>query len=128
MYINIKKLYDPKTNKNEDKFLTKLKEKLVEVGNKINRDINKPEFIEGTFWVEESNILRNINFNNININKLKEFLKKFNSQKTYEITDEQRKFIDSIDNYSMPVIITNENEHEFKDTQANINLDDCPDS
>jgi len=65
-----------------------------------------------------------------NINKLKEFLKKFNSQETYEITDEQRKFIDSIDNYSMPVIITNENEPEFKGTQAKIISisDACSDS
>ena len=131
LYINIKELYDPKTNKNEDGFLIKLKEKLVEIRNKINRgDINKPEFIEGTFWVEESNILRDINFDNININKLKEFLKKFNSQETYEITDEQRKFIDSIDNYSMPVIIIKKDKIEIKKPKTNIILisDDCSES
>lgn len=129
LYINIKELNDPETNKNGDKFLIKLKEKLIEIGNKINRNINKPEFIEGNFLVEESNILRDINFDNININinKLKEFLKKFNSQETYEITEEQRKFIDSIDNYSMPVIITNDNEPEYTQAKIISISDDCSD-
>lgn len=114
---------------------TKLRPDLVTLAYKLleknNNEIPKRSFVKETFWDIEYKNLRIYEFDKTEFlgdTYIEKFLKKFNSQETYEITDEQRKFIDSIDNYSMPVIITNENEPKFKETKAKINLDDCSDS
>ena len=124
-----------KSDSKSSKLRTKLRPDLVTLAYKLleknNNNIPKRSFVKETFWDIEYKNLRIYEFDKTEFlgnTYIEKFLEKFNSQETYEITDEQRKFIDSIDNYSMPVIITNENEPEFKDTQANINLDDCSDS
>lgn len=124
-----------KSDSKSSKLRTKLGPDLVTLAYKLleknNNEIPKRSFVKETFWDIEYKNLRIYEFDKTEFlgdTYIEKFLKKFNSQETYEITDEQRKVIDSIDNYSMPVIITNDNEPEYTQAKIISISDACSDS